>query len=271
MESITMAVHQFRMAIQQSGIYPDKKGFHGNEYIPLEALLAVVISHAAQCGLSYDNEIGEAGGRMAITHHLSNGLEEHSRHFVAARLPEDPIIDLATTVANAWAAAAEQADNYKDAQDAAKKAKAAANEVDKAHTKWGACRTYCLRTTLMAFIGLHPDKDWDGDVVSPEDRKVLNETVAATSNGKAPAQSNVNGKVVAAKSNGKVAAKPLTARESLHVAMKAAGLTDKGDMQEEFDSLILIFGGKPQSDADWAKFLAKFLDRLPSEMPATAA
>ena len=51
--------------------------------------------------------------------------------------------------------------------------------------------------------------------------------------------------------------------------MKKAGITDKGDMQEEFDSLIIILGGKPETDADWAKFLAEFKTR--QQAPATAA
>ena len=121
---------------------------------------------------------------------------------------------------------------------------------------WGASRTYTVRTTLMSFCGIHQDPDWDGDWLSPAERT----ETTVTSNG--------NGKV-AAKSNGKVAAKPASPREALHVAMKKAGITDKGDMQEEFDSLIIILGGKPETDADWAKFLAEFKTR--QQAPATAA
>ena len=119
---------------------------------------------------------------------------------------------------------------------------------------WGASRTYAVRTTLMSFCGIHQDPDWDGDWLSPTERAAA----SAKSNGKAPA-----------KSNGKAPAKSVTPREALLAAMKKAGITDKGDMQEEFDSLTAIFGSKPETDADWTKFLSEFHTR--HQAPATAA
>ena len=233
MNELNIAVARFLDEIQRMGVGTDSIGHQKNKYVALPTLLGQATSAANAQGLSYQNVVGMDVGYMTVTHIL---IHKETGEVYALTYAGPPL--------GAPGTASPQTNQT-----------------------WGASRTYTVRTTLMSFCGIHQDPDWDGDWLSPAERT----KTTVTSNGKAPAQSNVNGKVVAAKSNGKVAAKPLTARESLHVAMKAAGLTDKGDMQEEFDSLILIFGGKPQSDADWAKFLAKFLDRLPSEMPATAA
>jgi hypothetical protein len=231
MNELNIAVARFLDEIQRMGVGTDGVGHQKNKYVTLPTLLGQATTAANAQGLSYQNVVGMDVGYMTVTHIL---IHKETGEVYALTYAGPPL--------GAPGTASPQTNQT-----------------------WGASRTYTVRTTLMSFCGIHQDPDWDGDWLSPAERT----KTTVTSNGKAPAQSNVNGKVVAAKSNGKVAAKPLTARESLHVAMKAAGLTDKGDMQEEFDSLILIFGGKPQSDADWAKFLAEFKTR--QQAPATAA